>query len=98
MAILVEEEKKTSNASALFGGVVVFVVIAAAVYYIFLVQPPAVSVTPPPNFAVIAQIAQISFDPTSVLNSQNFQSLKQYIPEPSSTGPIPVGKTNPFVP
>lgn len=98
MAILVEEEKKTSNGSALFGSVMIFIIIAAAAYYIFFASPPAVLVTPPPNFAIIAPIAQISFDPTSVLNSQNFQTLKQYIPEPSSTGPVPIGKTNPFMP
>jgi hypothetical protein len=98
MAIIVEEEKKSSGNTALIGWVILCGVILAAAYYIFFAPPPAVVVTPPRNFAVIEPIAQISFDPASVLNNPDFQSLKQYVAEPTPTGPGSVGKANPFMP
>src|SRR5581483_4309018 len=98
MAIIVEEEKKlnTGFASAI-GWVVILGVLAAAAYYFFFASPIPGIVTPPPGYSTIAPITQIGFDPTSVASSPAFQSLQQYIPQPSPTGPAPVGKTNPFV-
>jgi hypothetical protein len=98
MAIIVEEEKKSSNTTALFEWVIVLGVIAAAAYYILFAPPPAAVVNPPPNFAAIAPIAQISFNPSSVLNNPSFQVLKQYVAEPTPNSPVSVGKTNPFMP
>ena len=98
MAIVVEEEKRKSPGIATpLGWIVVLAIIGLGSYYIFFAPAPAVIVTPPANFAVIQPIAQINFDPASVLNNPSFQALKSYITEPISTGPASVGKQNPFV-
>ena len=97
MAIIVEEEKNTGNLTSMFGLILAVIIVVAAVYYLFFVTPPPAIITPPAGFEDITPIAQISFDPTSVLNNPTFQALKQPIAEPTSTGPVPIGKANPFV-
>ena len=82
----------------MLGWIVIVVIALAAVYEIFIVSPPSVVATPPSGFETLTPITQINFDPTSVINSPTYQSLKSYIPEPTSTGPVSVGRTNPFVP
>ena len=97
MAIIVEEpNNKKSGSSIMLGVVVVIAICAAAVYYIFFATVPAAIVTPPPNYASIGPIANINFNPTSVLGSHNFQALKPYVTEPTSTGPGQIGRSNPF--
>jgi hypothetical protein len=100
MAIIVEEEKKNGGAgtSATLGWFIIVVIILTAAYYTFFASVPAVQVTPPANFQIIVPIAQITIDPSSTLGSPAFLALKSYISEPTSTGPIPVGKANPFLP
>ena len=97
MAIIVEEEKSRSNLTTLVGWFVIIVVILATVYYIFFAAPSPAVVTPPTGFADITSITQIQFDPASVVNSPAFETLKRSIPEPTSTGPVAVGRTNPFI-
>lgn len=97
MAIIVEEEKKSSNLANMVGWFIIIVVLLSAAYYIFLAAPAPVVITPPAGFNDITPITQISFDPTSVVNSTAFQTLKQSVPEPTSTGPVAVGRTNPFI-
>lgn len=96
MAIVVEQDKQKSNTPALLGGVVIVAVIIASVYYLFFAAPPSVIVTPPPNFQAIQPIAGLNFNPTTITNSAAFQALKATIPEPTSTGPVSVGRSNPF--
>ena len=97
MAIIVEEEGNKSNAVSLLGWVIILGIIGAAVYYIFFVSPGASVITPPAGFEDITPIASVQFDPTAVIGSQSFQSLKQYITEPTSTGPTAVGRPDPFL-
>lgn len=98
MAIIIEEEKNSSkNTPAVLGWIIIIVVVLVAGYFIYLAPPPSVVVKPPANFEKIAPIAQINFDPTTLVNSAPFQSLKEYISEPTSTGPVGVGKANPFI-
>ena len=97
MAIIVEEEKNRSNLPSMLGWFVILVVALAAAYYVFFAAPPVAVVVPPAAFQSIAPLAQISFDPQSVVSSTAFQSLRQYVAEPTSTGPTAVGRPNPFV-
>jgi hypothetical protein len=97
MAIIVEEEKKKSDFSSSTGWIVMLVLAGVTSYYVFFASPPPTVTTPPPGYEDIAPITQIGFDPTSVANSSAFQALRQYIPEPTSSGPVSVGKQNPFV-
>ena len=98
MAIIVEEEKNNSNLTSWLGVVIVILIAAAAFYYLFISQPDPAVITPPAGFEDITPIAQLNFDPTSVLQDTTFQSLKQPVAEPTSTGPQAVGKTDPFAP
>jgi len=97
MAIIIEEPTKKSGTPFLLGMVIFVAIIGGGAYYVFFAPAPAAIVTPPPNYASIAPIASISFDPTSLLNSPGFQALKLYVAEPTSTGPGAVGRPNPFV-
>jgi hypothetical protein len=97
MAIIVEEEKNSSNIASFVGWFIIITVVLAAAYYLFLVTPAPAIVTPPPGFNDITPITQINFDPTSVVKSAGFQALKHSIAEPTSTGPVAVGRTDPFV-
>jgi hypothetical protein len=97
MAIIVEEEKNRSNLAAVVGWIVILGIVLAAVYYIFFAAPAAVIVTPPAGFQNISAITQVNFNPASVTSSTSFQALKQYVSEPTSTGPASVGRPDPFL-
>lgn len=99
MAIIVEEDKQriSRGVPALFGWLIIAAIVAVGAYYLFFAAPPAVVVVPPENFAAITPLASINLNPSSVLNSAGFQALKPYVTEPTSTGPAPVGRTNPFL-
>jgi hypothetical protein len=97
MAIVIEEEKKNSNTLAVFGWLVVIAIIVAAVYYIFFVTPPPTIIAPSGVLGTIGSISSSTANPQDVVNSAEFQALQQYVAEPSSTGPAPVGRQNPFL-
>jgi predicted permease len=97
MAIVIEEEKKSSNALAFLGWIVVIAVIIAAIYYIFFVEPPTAVIAPTGTLQNIGSLPATEVNPQDVINSDEFQALQQYIAEPTSTGPAPVGRPNPFV-
>lgn len=98
MAIIIEEEKKMTTYTGWIGWFVVLIVLAAIGYYLVLAAPPVPSsVTPPAGFRDISPIAQLKFDPASVIASPIFQSLKQSIAAPTSSGPAAIGRQNPFV-
>lgn len=95
MAIFIEEEKQGGGKWFGFGIlVIVLVILAVAVYYLFFVSPELISTVIPANLRVISDVKQLSdFNPTKVLNSPFYKSLKQVIPPPS---PAPAGNASPF--
>jgi hypothetical protein len=98
MAILVEEEKiNKSNITSLFGWFVIIVALGVGAYYLFFVTPPPAVITPPAGFNNINPITQITINPQAVVSSTEFTSLTDTIAEPTSTGPVPVGRPNPFI-
>jgi hypothetical protein len=97
MAIIVEEERAQSNFSNVIGWIIIALIAALAAYFVFFAPAPEGTFTPPAAFEVIAPVAQINFDPSTVTSNPNFQSLKQYVAEPTSTGPAPVGREDPFI-
>lgn len=97
MAIVVEEEKKNTNTLAVFGWLVVIAVIVIAIYYIFFVTPPPAVIVPNGALENLGSVSSVTANPQNVVNSAEFQALKQYISEPTSTGPVPMGRPNPFV-
>ena len=97
MAIIVETEKKNSNILTFFGWLIVVAIIIAAAYYIFFVTPPPASITPAGSLQGVEALPAATVNPQTLLNDQEFQSLQQYVGEPTSTGPVPVGRANPFI-
>ncbi len=97
MAIVIAEEKKGGNILAFFGWLVVLAIIAVAIYYIFFVVPPSAIILPSGTLQNVGSLPAAGVSPQDVVNNQQFQSLQQYVQEPTSTGPVPVGRTNPFI-
>jgi uncharacterized membrane protein YukC len=95
MAILIEEEKQGGGKWFGFGIlIIILVVLAISVYYLFFVSPELINTVIPAKLQVINDVKQLSdFNPTKVLNSPFYKSLKQVIPPPS---PPPAGNASPF--
>ena len=97
MAIIVSEEKnRSASLVRLAGWFAVLATVGAAIYYIFFVTPDVVVIPPGGNLQSIAPIATITIHPEDVINSAAFQSLQTNIPPPSPSGPVSVGRSNPF--
>jgi hypothetical protein len=99
MAIIVEEENNRGKGSAtLLGWIIIVVVVLIGAYEIFFAAPSGSQVVvPPSNFSELTSLSQITLSPQDVVSSSSFQSLKQYVGEPSTSSPAAVGRTNPFV-
>lgn len=97
MAIVIEEEKKGSNILAFFGWVVILAIIVAAIYYIFFVEPPSAIILPTGALQSVGSLPVSTVNPQNVVNNAEFQAFQQLIPEPTSTGPVPVGRQDPFI-
>ncbi|MDE2019193.1 MAG: hypothetical protein KGJ13_02470 [Patescibacteria group bacterium] len=97
MAIIIEEEKTSSNIISFLGWISVIVILVVAVYYIFLITPPVAIIAPPGNLQAILSVSGQTQNPQDILGNTVYQSLKQYVPAPTPTGPGAVGRPNPFV-
>jgi len=95
MAIYIKEESGKKS-GGLFGFGLLFLVlvmIGVAVYYMFFVKPELISAVAPLQLQSIDQLAQIDFDPASVINSDFFKQLKQLVPPQTLK---PAGNSSPF--
>lgn len=97
MAIIVEEGKKKTNILGFAAWLVFLVIVAAAVYYIFFAQPQIVALPTTGTLNTIAPIADLSLDPQAVVGGAAFQTLHATITEPSPSGPVGVGRPDPFI-
>ena len=97
MAIIIEEEKKKSGILNVLGWLVVLAIVLAAGYYLFFVTPPPAIIAPSAGLKNLGSLSQVNLNVQDIVNSAQFQALKQYVPLPTSTGPAPVGRANPFV-
>ncbi len=92
MAITFEQESRF-NWKALLTVVVILVVLAVAVYYLFFVPVPVIEVIVPSSVKTTSELSRVEFDPSVVVNSEVFRSLRRYTGE-SSKGES--GRDNPF--
>ena len=97
MAIVIEEEKKGGTLFAFLGWIVVLAMIGAAIYYIFFVEPPSAIILPTGTLKEVSSLPVTSVNPQDVMTNTEFQALRQYVPEPTSTGPAPKGRQDPFL-
>ena len=95
MAIIIEEEKKAIPWFPIIVGILIVLALGMGTYYLFFAPTPAIEVVLPPALKSAEVLATIDIDPTSVINSRSFRSLRVYTGLPS-VGEL--GKANPFLP
>lgn len=93
MAITFEQESRF-NWKALLTVFIILVVLGVAVYYLFLAPAPAIEVIVPSSVKTATELSQAEFDPSVVVNSEVFRTLRHYSGE-SSKGET--GRDNPFM-
>ena len=94
MAIVIEEEKNKIGIFTIVAWLVVLILIGSAVYYIFFKKPQYIELSPPSDFSNTAALSKVKLSPEEIVNSPNFQVLKQYITPPSTGN---AGRQNPFL-
>lgn len=94
MAIIVKEKGQKSNWFGILTTLVIFAIIFVAAYFLFFISPPAIEIIIPQKLQPVIEISKIQFDPTSVINSPAFRSLRSYTGLPS-VGQL--GRENPFL-
>ncbi len=97
MAIIVEEGKKKTNILGIAAWVVFLIILGASLYYIFFAAPELVVLPDTGSLNAIAPIASLSLHPQDVVGSAAFKALQSTVTPPSPSGPVSVGRSNPFV-
>lgn len=97
MAIVVEEEKKNSHVFGVVGWLVFIVALAAAAYFVFLAPVPEAPLPISGGLNSIAPLASSPIQPQTVESNPVLTSLSTTITAPTSTGPVAVKRSNPFV-
>lgn len=93
MAIVFETGRRM-NWRGIIIAAVILIAIAAVLYYLFFAPVPGIEVIAPTAVKTAAELSVVEFDPASVVNSNEFRSLRRYAGSPS-VGQI--GRTNPFI-
>lgn len=93
MAIIIQQEKKKFSWFGVATTMVLIVLIVVAAYYFFFAPVPGIEIVAPSALQNTVNLSKITFDPSSVVNSRQFKSLRVYA---SPTGVGNVGKANPF--
>ena len=95
MAIVIEQKKKSVNWFSVLTSVFFLLLILIGGYYLFFAPTPGIEIVAPSALQSAVDLSQITFDPSSVVNSRQFKSLKIYTGLPG-TGVL--GRGNPFQP
>jgi len=93
MALILEEKRKFNWGFALTVSIVSLVIVGGA-YLLFFTSAPAIEIIVPPSVRSVSELSAVQFDPSAVVNSEQFRSLRRYAGQPS-VGQI--GRVNPFV-
>ncbi len=89
------QQKEKGRGALMLGGIaVILAILAATFYFLFFAAPPRIEVVLPRSLEAIAELSKISLDPSAVLGSEAFRSLKSYNGLPSVGR---TGRTNPFI-
>lgn len=94
MAITFEEKTSSSGIINFLIWVVILIIIVASAYYVFFKNPQFVEFTASTPFKNVQQLSKITINSDQLINSPQFQSLKQYI---TVTAPQDIGRANPFL-
>ncbi len=95
MAILVNDNSQARPKGKLITVIVVVVLLGLGVYYLFFAPTPFIEVVAPDQLRPITNISKIQLDPSKILNSPIYQSLREQVPAPAAGS---AGRPNPFQP
>ncbi len=96
MSILIEEEKRPIPWLPIAVGLLIVGAISAGTYYLFFAAQPGIEkIVLPPALQSASNISALEIEPSAVINSSEFRSLRAYTGLPSAGE---LGKTNPFMP
>ena len=93
MAFTIEGENKRKGLVRLVVGVIVDLLLLFATYYLFFTKPPQIDILVPLELESISKISKLSIDPGAVIDSPQYQSLKEHV-GPPELGEY--GRVNPF--
>ena len=82
MAFKIEGNKNNKGLPRLILLIVGVAVFVFATYYLFFTVPPQIEVLVPPELMTISQISAVNIDPSAVINSEAYQSLKKHVDPP----------------
>lgn len=94
MAIVLKEQKRGVNWFAAIVFIFFFAVVIGGGYYLFFAETPGIEIVAPSVLQSTAEIADVQFDPSQVINHQTLKELRQF-GSPSGIGVL--GKSNPFI-
>ena len=95
MAIVIEQKKKAISWFGVLTSVFFLLLILIGGYYLFFAPTPGIEIVAPSTLKTAVDLSKITFDPSSVVNSRQFKSLKIYTGLPGVGG---LGRGNPFQP
>lgn len=95
MALLIQEEKRSINWFAALVGIFAVLAVGIGIYFLFFAPVPGIEIIVPVPLQSANKISGISIDPSTVINSPSFRSLRIYTGLPS-VGQL--GRANPFLP
>ena len=90
-----EQQKKPVDVFAVIVVAFIIAVIAGIVYFLFFAPTPGFDIVVPAPLRVASEISAAEVDPSTVLNSKSFRSLRVYTGLPTSGA---LGRENPFIP
>ena len=97
MAIVLEEEKRRFPLMAIIIILLVAIILGITIYYLFFVKPELMEIVFSPSLKTISELANIKFDPQTLMENPDFSILRPYGNFTSTTLDM-VGKNNPFQP
>jgi hypothetical protein len=95
MAIIVEEPKPPRNWGTIIGVIIIIVILFSGVYFLFFQKPILIETVIPTPIQETQKLSKITFDLSSIQNSDVFKTLRQYS-APATVGQL--GRPNPFLP
>jgi hypothetical protein len=93
MAIVIENRKSNFNFFSFLFFIFLFVVVIGGAYYLFFAPTPGIEIVAPSSLESSEKIADVKFDPSSVIGNPALKNLRQYSAPPE---PGDLGRNNPF--
>ena len=82
MAFTIEGENRSKGLVGLVVGVIAVILLLFATYYLFFTKPPQIDVLVPLELETISKISVVSVDPGAVIDSLQYQSLREPVGPP----------------